>query len=391
MNLRLSRRTLAKSVLLGPAALLFDGGRALAAARDLAPVLPAPTGRHLVGRHSLYLVDTSRPDPWVPEVPCRELMVTVYYPARDTTGRAPAPQLPPQAARAFGQILPHTPLQLPGPGVDWAATPSHSCEDAPPLPGRRPVLVHSPGGGDPRGLGTSLAEELASHGAVVVSVDHPGDALAVEFPGTTPFRREQVRTTVLRGDPRDQPDVFRTMVDARIADLHFVLGCLRRTADLPLPPGLAATLDLRRLGVYGHSAGATAVSEVLREDRRIRAGINLEGYLDFPSGELLPVAAQGTDRPLLLLGSAEFARRREMDRSWSALLARSGRTVRRALVADADHWVFTDFAAVLPQLQAAGLITAERRNAVIGSVPPAVSVPEVRRTVRRFFARHLAG
>ncbi|MFF9644532.1 hypothetical protein [Kitasatospora aureofaciens] len=32
----------------------------------------------------------------------------------------------------------------------------------------------------------------------------------------------------------------------------------------------------------------------------------------------------------------------------------------------------------------------ERRNALIGRVAPSVSVPEVRRTVRRFFARHLA-
>ncbi|WBP88699.1 hypothetical protein [Kitasatospora cathayae] len=80
-----------------------------------------------------------------------------------------------------------------------------------------------------------------------------------------------------------------------------------------------------------------------------------------------------------------------MDRSWSALAAHSGRTVRRALVADADHWAFTDFAAMLPQLQAAGLITAERRNALIGGVAPTVSVPEVRRAVRRFFGRHLAG
>ncbi|AOR30008.1 hypothetical protein BFF78_01965 [Streptomyces fodineus] len=47
-------------------------------------------------------------------------------------------------------------------------------------------------------------------------------------------------------------------------------------------------------------------------------------------------------------------------------------------------------AAVLPQLQSAGLMTAEQRNAGIGSVSPAVSVPEVRHAVRRFFARHLA-
>ena len=403
----ISRRTVTKSVLLGSAtALLGAAGRASAAAGataaapasgDVVLTLPAPTGRHPVGCRPIYLVDDSRPDPWDPEIPVRELMLTVYYPARDVTGLTPAPQLPPQAADAFGLIAPRTPLQLPAEGVNWGATRSHAFESAPPLPGRWPVLVHSPGGGDPRGLGTSLAEDLASHGAVVVSVDHPGDAVAVQFPDVRPYRRNTVRTTVFRGDPRDQPAVARTMIDTRVADLHHVLDRLGRADRLPLPRGLADTLDLRRLGVYGHSAGGSAVTEVMYEDRRVRAGINLEGFLDYPpsapgtAAEPFPVASAGVRRPLLLLGSQGFDRRRELDRSWSAVAALSGRWVRSARVADADHWVFTDHASMIPQLQAAGLMTAAQRNALIGSVDPAVSIPKVRHTVRGFFARHLTG
>lgn len=405
----MSRRTVTKSLLVGSAALFPGaGGRAHAhagpgatpavpAPGDVVPVLPAPTGRHRVGCRSVHLVDDSRRDPWDPAIPVRELMLTVFYPARDVTGLAPAPQMPPQAATWFGRIVPLTPLRLPAAGVDWGAVRSHAFEDAPPLPGRWPVLVHSPGGGDPRGLGTSLAEDLASHGAVVFSVDHPGDGAAVEFPDVRPYRPDVVRTTVLRGDPRDRPDVARTLIDARIADLHCVLDRLGRAADLPLPRGLAETLDLRRLGVYGHSAGGSAVTEVMYEDRRVRAGVNLEGYLDHPpatpgaAAEPFPVAADGVDRPLLLLGSEGFHRREELDRSWSAVTALSDRWVRRACVADADHWIFTDYAAVLPRLQAAGLMTAAERNALIGTVDPAVSVPGVRHTIRRFFARHLAG
>ncbi|WP_395292273.1 alpha/beta hydrolase [Kitasatospora hibisci] len=403
----MSRRTAATSLLVGSAALLLGAGgrayadpRATAAARapgDVVLTLPAPTGRHRVGCQPVYLVDGSRRDPWDPAIPVREIVLTVFYPARDVTGLAPAPQMPPQAATWFGRIAPHTPLQLPAAGVNWAATRSHAFEGASPLPGRRPVLVHSPGGGDPRGLGTSLAEDLASHGAIVFSVDHPGDAAAVEFPDARPYRADTVRTTVFRGDPRDQPAVVRTMIDARIADLHCVLDRLGRAADLPLPRSLAETLDLRRLGVYGHSAGGSAVTEVMYRDRRVRAGINLEGYLDYPpsapggDAEPFPVTAGGIDRPLLLLGSEGFNRREELDRSWSAVAALSDRWVHRARVADANHWTFTDFAAMLPRLQAAGLMTAAERNALIGTVNPTVSVPNLRHTIRRFFARHLAG
>ncbi|MFH8771527.1 alpha/beta hydrolase [Streptomyces sp. NPDC017958] len=402
----LSRRAVTRSALLGSAALLLGAGnRAYANSRAAAAApassgavltLPAPTGRHPVGCQSVHLVDHSRPDPWEPGIPVRELMLTLFYPARDITGLAPAPQLPSQAASRFGEIAPFTPLQLPGTGVDWGATLSHSVTGAAALPGRWPVLVYSPGGGDPRGLGTSLAEDLASHGAVVVSVDHPGDAAAVEFPGTTPFRNDPVRTTILRGDPRDQPPLFRALIDTRIADLHFVLGQLEHAADLPLPRGLADTLDLRRLGVYGHSAGGSTVTEVMYENQRVRVGINLEGYLDYPptlpggAAEPFPVAAEGVDRPLLLLGTEGFNRRQELDRSWSAMAALSGPWVRSMRIADANHWIFTDYAAMLPQLQTAGLMTAAGRNRLIGAVAPTVSVPKVRHAVRGFFARHLA-
>ncbi|MCB5179697.1 alpha/beta hydrolase [Streptomyces antimicrobicus] len=403
-DFHVSRRSVTRSALLGSAALLLGGGGGAARAATSPPpvrgdavlTLPAPTGPHPVGRRSVHLVDTSRPDPLSPGCPVRELMLTLYYPARDVTGLARAPQLPARAAAAFGQIAPFGPLHLPAAGVDWSATASHSYEDAPALPGRRPVLVHSPGGGDPRGWGTCLAEDLAAHGAVVVSVDHPGDAAAVEFPDVTPYRPEPVRETVLRGEPRDEPALWRTLIDVRIADLHFVLGRLRDPAGLPLPDGLAGALDARRVGVYGHSAGGSAVTEVLFEDRRIRAGINLEGYLDHPPTEPggpavpFPVVAHGLDRPLLLLGSDGFDHRRELARSWQPLAARSPGRVRSARVAGAGHWTFTDFAAVLPQLRAAGLTTADRCRALIGTAGPEVSVPYVRRTVRAFFARHLS-
>jgi hypothetical protein len=44
--------------------------------------LPPPTGRDRVGVVPLHLVDRSRPDPWVPSQPVRELMVSLWYPTQ---------------------------------------------------------------------------------------------------------------------------------------------------------------------------------------------------------------------------------------------------------------------------------------------------------------------
>ncbi|WP_328944451.1 alpha/beta hydrolase [Streptomyces sp. NBC_00250] len=371
-----ARRTVAKGALAGAAALLLGAAPAPAASASAPAVpsgarslrLPAPTGPYAVGATVRHLVDSSRNDPWEPAIGVRELMVTVLRPTAAGRGFPRMPQLTPGAAEAFTVLAPLVRPRLPAAGVDWAATLTHARTGAPPLPGRRPVLLHSPGGGDSRAMGSSLAIDLASHGWTVVTVDHPGDASEVEFPDGRPGR-ERVRTTVLRPDL--DAGTFRTMIDTRVADLRFVLDALR----------------LDRVGLYGHSAGGTAVAQALHEDPRVAAAVNLEGYLDRMDGALLPVAREGTDRPLLLAGTDGF-RDDRLDRSWSALLAHGGPVARREL-ADSDHWVFTDYAALVPQLQAAGLTTAAGRAEMVGTVDPRVSVPAVRKLVRSFFARHL--
>ncbi len=359
--------------------------------------LPGDGGGYSVGVAELYLVDRRRRDPWE-RIAVREVMVSVFYPAGEVRGLPLARQFSPGVAGVFGEVMPLVRPGLPRVGVDWAGTATHAYVGAPVLGGRWPVLVYSPGGGDPRGLGTCVAEELASWGWVVVCVDHPGDAVAVEFP-VERVGRERVRTTVFRGDPRADAGVFRTMVGARVADVRFVLDELGSfaagrgvdAAGRAVPRGFGRALDLRRVGVYGHSAGGTAAAQAMYEDRRIGAAVNWEGFLDQAPGasgrpgELLPVARCGVDRPLLLVGTDGFAGREELGRSWSAVRAHSGGRVRQRRFADAAHWVFTDYAAMVPQLQAAGLMSAEARRGLVGSVAPEVSVPGVRRSVRRFF------
>ncbi|MFI0975746.1 alpha/beta hydrolase family protein [Streptomyces sp. NPDC021093] len=398
-----NRRAVITSAVLAASTLLVGTGgisTGTAHARTAGGVavrLPAPTGPYRTGAVDLHLVDRRRRDPWDEAGSARELMVTVFYPARAAHGIPVAPQMTPGTAAAFTAFDPlvgHK--ELPDSGVDWAATATHSRRAVPALPGRRPVLLYTPGGADPRTVGTSLAEDLASHGYVVVTVDHPGEPGGVEFPDGS------IREYALPGTP-DVPQVFRAMIAARLADLRFVLDELTALADAGrnpdaggrrLPAGLGQALDLRRVGVYGHSAGGTAASEALYEDRRIGAAVNLEGYLDWPAerpgeaGELLPVTRHGVDRPLLLFGTDGF-RNARFDRSWSAMLGHpQGRTAVRRLVG-ANHWVFTDYASLVPQLQSAGLMTGEERRAMVGAIRPEQSVPVVRGQLRAFFARHV--
>ncbi|MEU7025040.1 acetylhydrolase [Streptomyces sp. NPDC046203] len=359
-----SRRTLLRGALLGTATTLLPAtGSPPATARAVTPGrtalrLPAPTGPHPVGLRTVHLTDPSRTDPW--EGGVREVMLTVLYPARDVRGRPRVPQLTPAAAQAFAELAPAVHPGLPPAGtVDWGAVLTHGHLDAPPLPGRRPVLLYSPGGGDSRTLGTSLAEDLAGHGWTVVLVDHPGDASQVELPGG-------VRITALRGEP--DPATFRTLIDTRVGDLRLVL-------DRALGEGLGGLPPASTAGIYGHSAGGTAAVSTARADPRVRAVANLEGYLD-----LDPL--DGFDRPLLLCRTDGFAGAERLTRSWTGL------TGERVLLADSGHWAFTDYASLVPALQTAGLVTPTTRTTLVGTAPPAARLTALRHRLRTFFAHH---
>ncbi|MFI8392245.1 alpha/beta hydrolase family protein [Streptomyces sp. NPDC085540] len=355
-----SRRTLLKGTLFGSAAALLPTPASASGGGSVLR-LPAPAGPYPVGMQTVHLTDSARTDPWVGGM--REVMLTVLYPARSIRGFSRAPQLTPVEAAVFAEFATGRHPGLPKPGaVDWGAVLTHGYVGAPALPGRWPVLLYSPGGGDSRTLGTTLAESLASHGRVVVLVDHPGDASQVELP-------TGLRTTVLAGEP--DPATFRTMVDTRIADLRLVLD---RLGDLPLAP----VMDLCRIGLYGHSAGGTAAVYAARRDRRVGAVANLEGYLD-PHPK--PVAG---DRPLMLFRTDGFEGADHVESSWAGLPGR------RVLLTDANHWTFTDYGSLVPQLQRAGLVTETARVALIGTSDPAVTLAEVRRRVGNFFARHLS-
>lgn len=327
--------------------------------------LPSPTGPWPVGTTTRALIDTHRSDPWN-NAPTREIALSVFYPAYATNVRAP--QLAPAAAEVFKQLdagVLHP--ELPPSGVNWAATLTHSYVDAPALPGRRPTVVYSPAGADPRTIGTSLAEDLASHGYVVVTVDHPGEASEVVFPDG------RLRVIEITPDVQTDPVRSRLMMDTRFADVRFVLDHLSE---------LHSSIDLRRVGVYGHSAGGATAAVVLSHPL-VRAAVNMEGYLDTLDGELYPIAR----KPLLLAGTDGF-RDARFDRTWSAVMAKGG-PVRRVQLDKANHWIWTDYAAFAPQLQSAGLMTAAERVNLVGA--NRCSVPVVRRLVREFFELALRG
>jgi hypothetical protein len=160
------------------------------AAADGGPSLPEPTGDYPVGRITYHLADRSRDDERGSHKDHkREFMVHVWYPAQSGGKGKLAPWLPPEWARLEGNGDRGLLKKSPDPSakdVDkyLASVVVHSREDVPlaPSPKRFPVILLSPGSISFPSKYSSLAEDLASHGFVVVGNVPTGSVFAVSFP-----------------------------------------------------------------------------------------------------------------------------------------------------------------------------------------------------------------
>ena len=250
--------------------------------------LPAPTGRHQVGRASFEWVDLARAELYSANpADRRELVVWVWYPAAPSPGAERAAYLPEPWAPA-GQLL----------GLDAAGLRSHAVEGAAVADEQSsyPVLVQSQSGFPPLLL-AAIAEELASHGHVVVGVNHTYETAVTVFADGRVVPMSPAAVAGLLGGSQTGPyqEQFAqraAVCDYKAADLASVADQLEQLASNAAEP-LGGRLDLNRLGGFGHSFGGNAALQWCRNDRRCRAAANLDGALWTEVGRV------GLDRPVL--------------------------------------------------------------------------------------------
>ena len=332
--------------------------------------LPVPTGPFPVGTVALRLVDAARPDPVAGPGHFRELMVSVWYPARDIGRFPPARWLPAAATRAL--------LTSAGFDADAASAPLTAGHEGAPVRrvGKRsPVVLFSHGAHDHRSDTTIVVQELASHGYVVVTVDHTYDAFS-EFPDG--------RLTVPLFDVVLTPWDFARDVGFVLDRVEDLAAGRNPDADhRPLPAGLGAALDMRRVGMFGWSKGATATALVMTGDQRVRAGLSFDGPM-----QSRPMITTDLDRPFMLM-TAELTRAAEpsVAEFWSYLTG-----WRLNVQADgAIHSSYCDVQWLLPQLAKAVGMSDEELAGWIGTLDPARAVRIQQAYPLAFFDLHLRG
>lgn len=252
-----------------------------------------PTGPFAVGAADYHFRDPQRRESYESKpAEKRGLNVRIWYPAGDVSGHARAPYVEalPVLADEFSKRygIPKFMFRY----LSYVET--QAWQEAPVSRERSsyPVILFSHGFPGGRYTNTFQTVELASHGFIVVSVEHTLSSFTTVFPNG-----QYIGMSGNQPSPADVSAWDRMIQEVWLKDSQFVLDQL---ADLNRkdPKGLlTGAVNLNLVGTMGHSFGGANASLLLLKDRRVKAAVNLDGT--FFGGDL----SQGLPGPFLLLSS----------------------------------------------------------------------------------------
>ncbi len=349
---------------------------------------PRPSGPYAIGTRTFHWVDQARAELFSPDPRARrELLAQIWYPGQSVPGARPAPYMPDADAfvAAFARL--HRKPAFVLRGVERVAT---NAVAGAPVAGDQasyPALIFLAGTTGFRQMNTFQAEELASHGYVVVGLDQPYVAASVVFPDrrqVTIRSIEQlqplIRASYLPADPAPllggRPVPEGSVVPFLARDVSFALDQLAALDQAD--QALAGRLGLARAGVFGVSLGGIVAAEACLREPRLRACLMLDAPMP------LDVVRVGLRQPCMWITRDAEVMRLERARAggWPEIEIeahlRSMRAVYQRLPGDGYfvqvpgmfHSNFTDIPAWLPSMRWLGLagpIEVRRAHAIVNA------------------------
>ena len=359
--------------------------------------LPKPDGLYSVGTTKVMFVDEDRDEAYTDDpTDVRRLMLRIWYPAGPGTETS--------AAYYWEDAITRSRAITNGIPLPWF-TFSHlnrvktfSGWDADVAEGIFPIVLYSHGlGVGWSSANTPVVEQLASHGYIVVGIDHAFIGSASIFPDQIVTFDEATRTALnteppsevrevydkisVETDPSEQlrlymhamslmPDSIKRNVDialrTQVEDQKAVLRNLQVLDDSNVH--LSRHLDQSRVGLIGMSLGGSAAIITCASGLLCKSVINLDGFHPDQANVQLTVPSMSLHRPDNRLVHVNF----------SGSLAESY----LLRVDGATHFNFFDFSIMSPLYERLG---------VLGPIDGNVMVDIVRRYSLAFFDATLKG
>jgi predicted dienelactone hydrolase len=277
----------------------------LAACSDSAPNSAPDSvehpGPHAAATTRFTITDTSR---------SRTLTVQAWYPTTHSPADTPIEMLEADPIRTQYSGLLATAPSCPSRSV-------HVALDAAPAAGTFPVVLFSHCASCTRLSNATTAERLATHGFLVLAVDHADDTLWDHLAG-------------------HDANLDTAFLKIRAGDVRFVLDQLVAGAT-----PVSASADLKHVGMFGHSFGAVTAGLVAQMDDRIASAAALCAPIQNP---LTPgVTVADIRKPLMFVVAEEDNSITELG---NVLLRSNYRNAPAAAwkleIPDAGHWSVSD-------------------------------------------------
>lgn len=291
---------------------------------------PMAKGPYETGNTTRIFIDDKHVDFWGN----RELICDIWYPAAPETANMEPDTVDQFLGKWFPLIEQIFALLLPPEEVANFRKPTRSVRDAPIAEGGPwPVIIFSHGNGGVRFQNMHLCEHLASHGFVVISPDHTGNA------AVTPLPRELIIFNPLAM-------VFEFFW--RQTDYEFLIDAAHYLNDFDDQGMFLGKIDAETVGLSGHSFGAVTALEWAKYDPRVDAVASLSGFS-------FPLAFENYTAPVMSFWGWEDRTLQDLSVVQAMQNYEKIPTTKLWLgVRDAGHYSWTDVCDLVPTLMGNG-------------------------------------
>ena len=329
------------------------------------PVIPSPSGPYQVGTRIYELTDMSRKEIYSSTDEARRFQIQVWYPAdvSETDQRAPWMSNAEIYAPAIA-----TYIDLPSFFLDHLALvniPAFKESKVTPTDAGYPIILFSHGWNGFNAQNTGQALELASHGYVVVGVQHTYGAVVTVFDDGTLANNNP--SALPSGAPEgDYERAAQKLSNQWAGDIGYSLEFLQGQNQDAISP-FNESLDFSRIGVYGHSTGGGAAIQFCGLDSRCKALLGQDPFMRPVSFEILE---SGVSQPSFFMFSQVWADDFDSrnNKLFKPFYAKSTDSFGAVYIEGTAHYDFADLpllSPLAPQLGLKGPINGRRVTVIV--------------------------
>jgi predicted dienelactone hydrolase len=262
------------------------------------PKIPAPSGPYSIGTSIYEMTDASRKELYSGRDESRRFMIQVWYPAEIKPTDTKAPWMANAAifAPAIARFINMPPYFL----DHLALVDIPAYQDAQLASAEKPfpIILFSHGWKGFNAQNSGQALELASHGYVIIAIQHTYGAVTTVFPDGTVAPNNPNALPADDNDPNYEV-IARKLANQWAGDMSFVLDEIN-DPNTEAGKFFNSKLDFSRIGVYGHSTGGGAAIQFCGTDSRCKAVLGMDPFMRPVSAEVI---AAGVSQPSFFMFS----------------------------------------------------------------------------------------